>query len=362
MRTKFHQKNSGFTLIELMVALALSLIIAAAAIASLVIARQGFSAVDASSQLRDNSRFASDLIQRLVVQSGYQSTEYSAATRGNAFVVKGAATNPEPHILGADNALLKTSGAPNIVDMVTSRAGATSTASKCSSSIDTACANGSDVLVIRYQSSSAVEGSAIADGTMINCAGIPETTVPTDKQDRIVSIFHVAKSSTGSEPSLSCTFRDSTGNWITRPVVEGVESFQVMYGVDGFTTGVNTQFTGPEDSVPDKYLRANQMVVGNDPQSAATYSNWRRVRSVRIGLVLRGALNTDISKSGIIPKYCPLGALDASTASTCIDESGTETPPMGSEFPRKNTSLVSDGRLRQATNFTIYLRNFQNNN
>jgi type IV pilus assembly protein PilW len=46
--------HRGLTLIELLVAMALSLLVVLAAVSALVVARQGFSSVDASSQLRDN--------------------------------------------------------------------------------------------------------------------------------------------------------------------------------------------------------------------------------------------------------------------------------------------------------------------
>jgi len=350
------RRQRGLTMVELLVALALSSVLAVAAVSALIVARRGFTAVDASSQLRDNGRFASDLIQRLAVQSGYQDVIFAGATRGNEFAVKGAAVNPEPNISGADNAIVKQSLLPDITTAYKNRVSATSTESGCTSSTDTACANGSDVLVLRYQSSEGALGSGVADGSMINCAGAAETHVPTSKEDRIVSIFHVARSTAG-EPSLMCSYLSSAGTWQTEPVVEGVESFQVLYGVDGFTTGANTLFTGPQDTVPDKYLRASQMTVGA-ADSVSTYSNWRRVRSIRVGLVLRGPVNSAVVKAATLAKMCPLG-VDPSTPTDCVDKSGSESPSMGSEFPRNGATITDDGRLRQTLTFTVFMRNVQ---
>lgn len=352
--------NRGFTLVELMVALALSVLIAAVAIASLIVARQGFSSVDAASQLRDNGRFASDLIQRLVVQAGFQDVNFAAATSANEFKVAGAATNPEPNILGLDNAIVLTLHNP--IAMTTDfgrRPSASTSDSKCTSATDTACANGSDVLILRYQTSASFADATVSDRSMINCAGNAETSVPSSKEDRIISVFHIAKS-TGGEPSLMCSFQTiGSTNWNTQPIVEGVESFQVLYGVDGFTTANNPFETDTTklDSVPDKYIRASQMVVGT-ADSKATYDNWRHVRSLRIGLVLRGPINSAISKTTNISKLCALGVNPDVTAD-CIDQSGTETPPMGSEFPRLGTTITNDGRLRQTLTFTVFLRNVQ---
>lgn len=352
-------KSRGFTMVELLVALALSSLIAVAAVAALIVARQGFTSVDAVSQLRDNGRFASDLIQRLVVQTGFQDVNFAAATRTNEFNLKGAAVNPEPGILGLDNSIMSSeSNLPDILDAFTLRTSASSSQSGCTSAADTACANGSDVLILRYQTSEGIIGSGVADGSMINCAGYAETTIPINKEDRMISVLHVAKSSSG-EPSLMCSYLGASGTWDTQPIIEGVESFQVFYGVDGFTTGVNTQFAGPEDTVPDKYLRASEMVVSSAPTSAASYSNWKRVRSVRIGLVLRGARNSATTRSTNIATLCPLG-VNPDAHADCVDASGSETPPMGAEFPRHGATIADDGRLRQTVTFTIFLRNVQN--
>lgn len=361
MKIQSNLQQKGFTLVELLVALALTTVIAAAAVASLTVARQGFTAVDASTQLRDNGRFAVDLIKRLAVQSGYQDVTFAGATRSSEFSVIGANTNPEPNVTGADNALVKVSLLPDITTAYLDRNtnAATVAISGCTALTDTSCANGSDVLIVRYQSSASAPGSTTTDNTMINCAGKAETVVPADKNDRIISIFHVARSSNG-EPSLMCSYYGASG-WTTQPVVQGVESFQVLYGIDGYSGAVNAAFTGPQDTVPDKYLSASQIVIGGVADSAATYANWRRVRSLRIGLVLRGGANSAIDKSvATIAKLCPLGfdpGITGLPTTNCIDQ-GSGSSSMGSEFPRA-TTLPNDGRLRQTLTFNVLLRNVQ---
>jgi type IV pilus assembly protein PilW len=52
-------------LIELLAAMGLGLLIALAAASALVVARQGFSNVDAASQPRDNGRFVQDVYSEL---------------------------------------------------------------------------------------------------------------------------------------------------------------------------------------------------------------------------------------------------------------------------------------------------------
>ena len=282
-------------------------------------------------------------------------------------------TTPEPDISGVNNVLVKTSLLPDLETAFIARPGASTTDSKCSSSPDPACDNGSDALIIRYQTSPSIAGSSTSDGSMINCAGVADMSVPVNSTDRMISVIHVAKSSTGSEPSLMCSYRSSAGVWTTQPIVEGVESFQVLYGVDGATTGANTTFpTTIQDSVPDRYFNASQMVSGSDTVvanrvTAATYGNWNAVRSLRIGLILRGPLNSAPVKGASIATLCPLGFKNMATLSTpsatdCLDPpnaSDTATNSAGAEFPRKGAVIPDDGRLRQALTFTVHLRNRQ---
>ena len=61
--------QSGLTLIELLIAMTLSTVITIAGVASLTMARQGFSSTDATSELENNARFATSVIQKIVIQA-----------------------------------------------------------------------------------------------------------------------------------------------------------------------------------------------------------------------------------------------------------------------------------------------------
>lgn len=337
--------QQGLTMVELLVALTLSMLIALAAIAALTVARQGFNTVDAASQLRDNGRFASDLVQRLAMQSGYKDVIYAGATRASEFNMKGANANPDPYISGFNNSLISSASDP-----LSSIAARTATAGGCASSSDTACVNGSDILVLRYQSSALLQGSSTSDNTMLNCMGNPESSVPTASDEQMISIFHVAKSSSG-EPALMCTSRNNaTGSWgSAQPIIQGVESFQVLYGVDSVTP--NTAPTGTPDTVPERYLRADQMTVASN--EIATNNNWRRVRSLRIGMLLRGPIGSAQDRNTQI--FLPLGGLNGSS------DAGSSMTFTGGT-PAASTSnfiFAHDGRLRQVMTLTVYLRNVQ---
>jgi type IV pilus assembly protein PilW len=332
------ERQRGMTLVELMVAMVIGLVISLAAVTSLIVTRRGFTTVDAASQLRDNSRYASDLIQRIALQTGFKDVLYVTGVPNQKNISDDAAGSIAANVTGFNDANF------NVSDLTSKGTGAST--------------NGSDVLILRYQTSKLNNdaNSSVADGSMIDCSGTKVTTVPVDRNDRMVSVFYVAVGSDG-EPSLMCG-RSNNGlaPYTGQPIIQGVETFQVLYGVDGYTSD-STAFTGTADSVPERYLRADQIVIGTAAGSTstkATYDNWRRVRSIRIGMVLRGPANS--GQQSTAPTLYPFGGAKSSSggaagsalsAATASDDPGTVfTPP-------------ADGRLRQAVTFTIHLRNDQ---
>lgn len=318
--------QTGLTLIELLVAMTLGLLIALAAAAALLVSRQGFFAVDASAQLRDNARYAQDIVQRIGVQAGFK----------NVFFLKGSGSALEPpHVYGINNA--KRNSDTDAWDISTSW-GASDVGKN------------SDILILRAQTSTASDTSAFSDGTMIDCMGLAPAAKPTSQDDRFISILHVKPPAVaGGEPALMCSREASGGGFETQPIVDGVESFQVLYGVDNVTPG--TAPTGNTDSIPERYLRADQLTVAGN--TAATYANWRRVRSLRIGMVLRSPPGPAVETAS--QTLYPLGT-SRSAASA----------PIGSGFSNSASDLGTaftppvDGRVRQTITFTVHLRNYQN--
>jgi type IV pilus assembly protein PilW len=323
--SRFHslqgrRRLTGMTLVELLVAMMVGLLIVLAATSALLAARRGFTTVDSASQLRDNARFATSLIQRLAVQAGYRDVA-NAATKRSATVASGA--NPLPYVFGFENALASRTSLDNGTARPARSYG--------------------DVLVLRFQPTESFPGSGEADSGMIDCGGHPADTPASQRDDAQTSVFFVDTSNDG-EPTLKC-YRSTTGSPPFSPAValiRGVENFQVLYGVDGVKakTAINpADTTLTPDTVPDSYLRADQLVVAGN--TAATRANWRRVRSLRIGLVLRSdAASTQKSE---VRTIFPLGS--ASFAST---------EDIGSQY-----DAPADGRLRQVVSFTVHLRNDQ---
>jgi type IV pilus assembly protein PilW len=320
-------RQQGWTLVELMVAITVSLVVCLAAMSSLLLARKGFSSLDAASQLRDNGRFAVSLIQRIAVQAGFKDLFYAATPAPPA----NALNKPDPNIIGFNNALFdntdplhsaKTRGVENE-------------------------AYGSDILILQYQVAETVPTSGVSDRSMIDCSGKSPTVSHVDRHDRLVSIFHVALDQ--GEPTLMCSYREpGAPAFTTIPLVQGVESFQVLYGTNGVVAGLAS--TAPTSAgAPDIFLHADELSVIGDP--VGTSNNWQRVRSLRIGMVLRGPPNSAQEKTK--QTLYPLGR----AASSADGEEGTA---MSSEDdPGTVFNAPADGRLRQVVSFTVHLRNDQ---
>lgn len=349
-----HQQR-GFTMVELLVAMVISLLIALAAIAALTVTRRGFSTVDASSQLRDNGRFTADLIQRLGVQSGFKDVLYAARPATQ----KDNTNDIAPSVTGFNNAL-SSSSAP--LNASTAR----------TAGVD---GYGSDVLILRNQLVQLNPGSIDADGSMIDCMGNNSGTpshkgglAPSTRDERMASILSVDVST--GEPSLMCATVNASGTISdNQPIVRGVENFQVLYGTEGVTPGTAaavtygltanapapatsaawTTWAASINQVPDRYLRADQMTVAGD--TVSTNANWRRVRSIRIGMILRGPPNS--AQNAVAQTLYPFGPAKSSGTGTTGSTFASASDP-GTIF-----YAPADGRLRQVVTFTVHLRNSQ---
>ena len=325
-------RQGGLTLVELLVAMTVGLLVTIVALSTLILSRSGYSAVDSTSQLVDRERFVVDSLSRVISQAGFQ--DYSA---GTVLTTRAIATklgvDPEPDLFGWNNALytqlsdLKISTTAIIADG--------NGTTPCNPVTDASCVNGSDILVVRFQGS----GTAAApDGTMLNCMGNAEPGIITgDLDERAANILYVARDSNTGEPSLYCSyFKLATGKWVAgQPLIEGVESMQLLFGTDNVAPGTAPAAVG-QDTIADRWLRADELKVVSNP--AATRENWRRVRAIRVGLVLRGPVGS--AQERITGTFAPLGSVYQSSGD------------VGSSL-----ATAADGRLRRVINFTVHLRN-----
>jgi len=242
-RSLLHQ--AGLTLSELLVALALGLGVLLAGAVLMIGANKSYVAHADAAGIDDGGRFALALIGRAVRQGAFIDWE---SLKG----VAPAKNLPAP-LAGLDSrSLVKTSFG---ID------GPVSTA-----------VNGSDVLAVRYAGAGAAPDG---DGSVLDCAGF---SIPETKEGW--SIFYVARNGDG-QAELRCKYRGAA-NWSADAVVAGVDSFQVLYGLDTDT---------PSDGIPNRYVNAGALAALDaalPPSELNEKTCWKRVASVQVALLLHG--------------------------------------------------------------------------
>lgn len=321
-------------MVELLVAMVVGMMVIIAALSMLVLGRSGYDAVDSSSQLVDRERFAVDLISKVIAQAGFE--DLSANPPITRALVLAAGGDPEPDVFAWNNAFY--TRLDNLFITESTKIVDENRPTKCGTVTDTSCRNGSDILVVRFQGVGPSVGAG-PDGTMVNCMGVSEPGIETgDLNERALSIFYIRRDANTEEPNLYCAYyKHATGLWEgEQPLLEGVESMQLLFGTDNVTPGTAPAGVA-EDVTYDRWLRADQLKVPGN--LAATRANWRRVRAVRVGLVLRGPPGSaqEFATASLAPLGSPTYVLAADTGS--------------------QLDVAADGRLRRVVNFTVHLRN-----
>lgn len=291
----------GSSLIELLIASGLSCGVVLAAITTLQTANASFIWQEQAAMLQDSGSYAVSLIEQALSQSAY--VDYTQDINQRYQIPENGT------VWGADARTVKSGDFTTTV-------------------LDQHAVNGSDVLVVRFPGS-----ATLANGNVVNCAGfvVNRATNPVEI-DRGWSIFYVAKNSYG-EPELRCKYRGNT-EWDSQAIVSGVESFQVLYGID--TDG---------DGLANQYLNA-AAINKLDAKKNTTFSHWTEVASVRISLLLHAP--NKVSRNDAADKFDLFG-------SDYADANGHEDT--GTRILRNNLPLESRSWYRHIVQSIIYLRN-----
>jgi type IV pilus assembly protein PilW len=205
--------------------------------------------------------------------------------------------------------------------------------------------NGSDVLAVRFFGSGPGPNG---DGTVVNCAGfsVPAPASQANaEEERGWSIYYVADDATG-EPELYCKYRGD-GGWTSQAIARGVESFQVLYGVDTDDDGVmNRLCTATEvDALDDTLvLQGVNAIERSRDRLRKTY--WKKVVLVKIGLLVRSAR---IMRSDAPRIQYDLFGKDYAAAHASID--------IGTTIEEAKLANEAKNRMRKVFSGTIQLRN-----
>lgn len=192
------KSNQGYSLIEVMISITLSLILLAGVLQIFSNSKNMYNLGTGYSQLQENGRFASAYLARTVRFAGYRSTP----TTGNFPAMTTTFPTAAPYITGTQNT----------------------------------GQNGSDSFTIRYQGSG--DGAGNPDGTIRDCLNNP-----IDANTVATSTFSLTANNELQCQAINPNASPSTN---TQILISGVENMQVLYGED-----VNN------DDSADRYVVAN---------------------------------------------------------------------------------------------------------
>lgn len=245
------RSQAGLTLVELLVALAIGLLVLAGAGTVFASSNADMAVQTEEADAEEAGRYALEIIGRAVRQAGYVD------------LTAGPAASAQPALAGLDAASLGKTSAGIATPLASS-------------------VHGSDVLAMHFEGAGKPPGG---DGSVLNCAGF---AVPAHQEGW--SIFYLARAADGSG-ELRCKYRAKNG-WSADAVVAGVDTFQVLYGLDT---------DEPADGTPNRYVNASAIdlldqgivLTGASPESRKQELNerswWNRVVAVRYALLLRGS-------------------------------------------------------------------------
>ena len=223
----------GFTLIELMVAIVISVFLAGGLVMMVQSTRNAFGSQQMLAQLQDNERLVMTFMAEVVESTGYfpDPVHNTSPAVFPGVVIPGIGTF--------------VAGQPVVGNHVAAAPG--------------------DTITVRY--------AAALNDNVFNCKGLTNTTVP--NYDVFVNTFSVKPNAANPNfPILTCTVSSAAIPQVDIPLVNGVQKLVILFGVK----------RSPADtgSCADTYLNASQMVAPTD---------WNAVCSVNVTMWFTNPLN-----------------------------------------------------------------------
>lgn len=291
----------GLTITELMVAMTIGLFITLLATGLLLSNQAAYLVQDQHAQVQETGRYAMEMLARAIRHAGYKSLDAVSST-----------ADIHPHVIGMDASSLKR------------------TTAGLDAAASSTVVNGSDVLALSYA----------GDDAMFNCAGMAVTSVAQDEDTW--SMFFVAKDRTG-EPELRCKYRSRRG-WNADAIARGIESFQVLYGVDADGNGVVDRYINARDIVAmDDAIPLNGENAIARLADRQRRTHWKKVRAVKVSILVR---STQAARDDEAKKTYHL-----------FDVAYENTDDIGIRISEQDMPLAERKRIRKVFTQTIQLRN-----
>lgn len=293
MTSAFKQRQQGLSLVELMIAMTLSLLLMAGVLQIFLASKQTYSANSALSRVQENGRFAMEFLSSDIRSAGFRGecmaslnnllNESSATYRADYFDLNQAVSDPAS--ASPSWVANRTAGDMIHVKYAASLAGVTAsgntpaTANTINLTAASGVAQGTIIIVSdptgcdMFQNRSNSNAHALTRGS--TGSGSPGNKIPGSNPFshaydaamevlKLQSVTYYIGNDVDNRPALR-RISFSTGGADDEVLIEGVENMQILYGIAG------------ADREVASYV------------SAAGVSNWENVVSVRVFLLVVGA-------------------------------------------------------------------------
>lgn len=260
------QNNLGFTLVELLVGLFLSIFIVGIALTYFVSSSQAFRANTNESVIQENARFSLEFLS--------QDIRHAGLNPGNTF--------------GTDTDVIYTDAKCTVGEtgLADGAAGGSACTRDGAAGVTT---NNSDRIAIDY----IVDASdSTANVTTVGCNN-EAVTVTAGDTVRFASVYWTADLDGDGTRSLYCqtlNLASETAEGVALPIIDGVDRLQVQYGVDN-----------DEDGAVERYQSFTNLGA----------SNKDKVRAVRLALLLNSGLEFGTEANSEIIEARAFTLLDA---------------------------------------------------
>ncbi len=248
----------GRSIVEVMIAMTISLFVMATVLTLVAGASRGSRTQDSQSKLTENAQVALNLITGHLRMSGYSMPRVNAIPGASVANYEGAA------VRGCSGGFADP--AEPDLSLTLCNGGA-----------------GPQAMSIAYEAD-ASNTIALAPNQPSDCLGQPLAA----QASPFGGVFYVAENrfyidNNGADPQLVCDGNGGPGFGNPQALISNVEDFQVLYGISdtGVTQFGNTEFNGRTE----RYMTADQVDVQFPAEGVMT--RWSRVSSVRVCLLMR---------------------------------------------------------------------------
>lgn len=247
-----HRKVAGFTLVELLVGLFLSLFIVGVALTYFVSSSRTFRTHTNESVIQENARFALEILARNIRHAG---------------------VNPSNTFDNEMDVIFSDAICSNSEDGLADGAAGGSACTR--DGPDNATWNNSDRFAVDYM----IDRTKETTNQVVTLCNGAEETVNAGTEMRFGSVFWTADIDNNGVRSLYCqglNLETNLAEGLAVPLIEGVERIQVQYGVDV-----------DNDGIVERYQSFTNLGAANS----------NRVRTMRVAMLMSSGLNTNTAEA-----------------------------------------------------------------